>query len=130
MSCDASAKWGVASSVKQKNPDGTHLTLYTCDSHYSNLTVDLKKARTRYALFPVGESHMTPPVSDEPAPEPEEEEEEEEEDAFEKKINEGPLVARLLFKGMIVTVGFIIGPFIAVYFGVRWLFGWRLPEEK
>jgi len=63
-SCATPPKWGVASSVEQKNPDGTDLTLYTCDDHYGVLTGDLKNAGTRYGLFPIGDPHAPVTTND------------------------------------------------------------------
>ncbi len=109
-SCKTTPKWGVSSSVKQKNPDGSDLTLYTCDVHYNVLTTDLKTAGTRYTLFPIGENHMVPPMTPE--------------EAFEELIRERSIFYKAFTYSAVVLVGIVIGPPILLYYGVRWCAQW------
>jgi len=108
-SCDSPPKWGVASSVKQKNPDGSDLTLYTCNDHYNNLTSNMTKAGTRYTLFPVGGPHMVLPTTPE------------------EKLDDFIKYRSFLYKAFIYTtiimVGIVVGPFLVVYYGGQLVLG-------
>jgi len=121
--CEVRPKWGIASSVAQKNPDGTDLTLYTCDKHYEDLTGELRSVGTKYTLFPVNGPHLVQPEDGPPL----------------QMINnpgdpgEIPgvfreptfLLGKVAFNGACVAAGLIIAPFLLVYYGGKWIFGWR-----
>ena len=114
--CTASPKWGISSSVKHKNPDGSPLTLYACDGHEGTLTAQMRDAGTKYTLFPVGGPHMVPP-RDCVAQTPEE--------LFEQSMRELHPVFRHVINGVCLVVGLVIGPFLLAYYGGKWLLGWR-----
>jgi len=127
-SCDVSPKWGVASSVKHKNPDGSDLTLYTCDVYSKDLTGELRGAGTKYTLFPINGPHIVAPpcvgagehmVHFEPVPI-------ETPEGYPEPTTK---LGKALFVGTCVVVGIIIGPFILVYYLGLWLSGWRPPAE-
>lgn len=121
--CEESAKWGISSSVKKANPDGTPLTLFACDSHEEALTSMMRAMGTRYMLFPI---ESKPYITDYyeakvqessiPADEP-----------YENELREMSILARVAVNLVIVTVGIIVSPAILVYFGGKWALGWR-PE--
>ena len=126
-SCDVNPKWGVASSVKQKNPDGTDLTLYTCDVHYEDLTGELRGAGTKYALFPINGPHMVTPeepkaqVLSDPTPP------DETPGLFRPPESQ---LGRFLFAGACVAMGLVVGPVLILYYSGRWILGWRPPAEE
>lgn len=99
--------------MEQKNPDGTDLTLLTCDSHYSKLTTDLKRAGTRYTLSPICNHHTVPPIIvdeivDSTAP-----------------SGQKSSVRKTLLYVAVLVVGAIISPFILLYYAGKWILGWR-----
>jgi len=105
--CVVSPKWSIESTVKQRNPDGSPLTLQTCDDHYNDITSDMRRAGTRYVLHPIDQK-------------PEDQ----------KEDPQCPLAVRLLLAGVTVVIALIIGPFIVAYYGVKAVFGWRPPAES
>ena len=106
--CDESTKWSVASLVDKRNPNGSHLTLSTCDDHYATLTGDLRRSKTRYTLLPINGPHLTPPSTPE--------------DEFSEGMRDRSFVVRAMLYGAVVVTGVIIGPFLFVYYGYQWLF--------
>jgi hypothetical protein len=120
-SCESTPKWGVSSQVKRKNPDGSDLTLFTCDSHYDDLTGKLRSVGTKYSLFPVNGPHMVSP--------------EEAEVTGDASAQPGmypdfkTMIGKVLFAGTCYIVALIIGPFVILYYGGKWIFGWRPPSE-
>jgi hypothetical protein len=112
--CSDFPKWGVSSETEQKNINGEPLTLYTCDGHQGELTVQLRDAGTRYSLFPVSGPHLVTPT--EPGP-------------------ISPTTTRRGFKSTpfnnllancaCVMIGLVVTPFVLLYFGGKWIFGWR-----
>jgi hypothetical protein len=122
--CQLQPKWVVASSVKQKNPDGSDLSLSTCDHHYDTLTKDLRKAGTKYALLPINGPHIVmPEVNDNPKAEPP--------PASFRDLDYEPetKLGKLLFNTTCVVVAVVIGPFIILYYAGRWILGYRPPFE-
>jgi len=121
--CDSSTKWAVASSVAHRNPDGSPLSLYTCDDHYSNLTNNLRRAGTKYTLSPINGPHMTPPegLAPEMAPVGEYEIE------FSSLIKHRSIPYKVgVFIAITLTV-IIIGPPMLIYYGAKSLLarlGW------
>lgn len=114
--CEFTPKWGVSSKAEVKNPDGSDLTLYTCDTHYDDLTGKLRSVGTKYNLFPVNGPHMVAPreeptVDDFKDP-----------DALPEPRTR---LGRFLLNAACVVVGIIIGPFILIYYASRWLLGFR-----
>lgn len=104
--CDLSPSWEVESLVEKKNPDGSLLSLLTCDDHYGTITSDLRKAGTRYVLHPLGEA------------------------AAQTSQGRPHIIFRLVVTALTVAVALVIGPFIIAYYGAKAAFGWRPPEEK
>lgn len=118
--CGETPMWIVASSVPQKNPDGSDLALLTCEEHYEVITGELRSAGTRYTLLPINGPHVVlqacgrPPV-----------------DEFDGSEEYRPKtrVGRILFSGVCIVVGVIIAPFIICYYAGRWILGYRPPFE-
>lgn len=114
--CKTSVRWGIASSVKKTNPDGSPLTLYACDDHERVLTRELRGAGTRYRLFPVEDQSpvlewvqpITEKTSEPKKPSP---------------------VKRLITTTLVIIVGVVIGPFLIGYYGAKWLRGWRPSKD-
>lgn len=122
--CTAGVRWGVSSSVKTKNPDGTPLTLYACDEHEPVITAKLRSAGTRYQLFPVEEPCPNPgpglalPAALPPRPKNPEEE-------FASEVKRMPFAKRIILSTILVVVGIVVTPIIIIIYGVKWLCGWR-----
>jgi len=112
--CDHVTKWEIASSVAKRNPDGSPLTLYTCDEHYDTLTRDLRKAGTRYTLSPVNGPHIVPPMTPE--------------ENFEEMVKDRSFFYKAFVYSTVVLVGIVIAPFMLIYYGSKWLMakaGWQ-----
>ena len=109
--CTTAVKWGISSSVEQKNPDGTSLTLFACDKHEGALTVRLRKAGTRYSLFPTNGPHFAPPIGLPP---------ETVEEAFKQDLARRPAVVRFLINATTILVVVVIAPFLLLYYGGQW----------
>ena len=120
VDCSDAPKWAVTSMTQVKQPDGKPLILYTCDDHYGTLTNNLRNAGTKYILSPVSVPVVVP-SADDPPPAIEEE--------FEEQLRKAPLIPRLFFKGIIIIAGIIVGPFVLLYYGAKWIFGWRPASE-
>jgi hypothetical protein len=105
--CDQVAKWEIASSVAKRNPDGSPLTLYTCDEHYENLTGDLRKAGTPYTLSPVNGPHMVPPFTPE--------------ENFDELIKNRSIFYKAFTYIAVALVGIVIAPFMIIYYGGKWV---------
>lgn len=114
--CATDPKWGISSSVKRKNPDGSPLTLYACDGHEGTLTAQMRAAGTKYTLFPVGGPHMVPPCD---CIEPTSEE------VFERSMQGFHPVLRFAINVVCIVVGLVVGPCLLLYYGGRWILGWR-----
>jgi hypothetical protein len=112
--CRIPPKWGISSSVRLRNPDGSPLTLFACDDHYGDLTTDLRAAGTRYSIFPIGGPHV---VS---LPTAEEE--------IEDKLKNSSLLSRIALNSAVAVAAIVVAPFLLAYYGGRWLLGWRPPE--
>lgn len=115
--CPVKATWGISSGVKQKNPDGSPLTVYVCEDHYNHLTYALREAGTRYSIFPLTGDH--PAVAATAA-------------AGQKEhpkysLRDRALIIRIVVGGLTVIVAALITPFLVLYFGGRWLLGYDLP---
>jgi len=114
--CGFTPKWGIMSSVPLRNPDGTPLTLFACDDHYGALTGQLMEAKTRYSLYPINGPHIVsphecePPSGSIPPDEPQ---------------SPKTTLGMIFFFGACVAVGTIIAPFMILYYGGKWVFGWR-----
>ena len=119
--CEEPAKWGISSSVKKANPDGTPLTLFACDDHEEALTSMMRAMGTRYMLFPIdSKPHITAHYGDKV------QESSKLADApYENELREMSILARVAVNLVIVTVGVIISPAILIYFGGKWALGWR-----
>lgn len=129
--CTAGVRWGVASSVKTKNPDGTPLTLYACDEHEPVITAKLRSAGTRYQLFPVEEPSPGPglalpaalPAARPPRPKDPEEE-------FASEVKRMPFAKRIILSTILVVVGIVVTPvIIIIIYGVKWMCGWRPTDN-
>lgn len=112
--CKSDVRWGVESSVKKRDFDGSPLTLYACDDHERILTAQLRTAKTRYRLFPV-ETPVATPV----------EAKSDGEKAFDERVAKMSPFGQLMSNVLVVVVCIVIAPFIAVYYGVKWIAGWR-----
>lgn len=121
--CNTAPKWGVSSSVQTKNPDGTPLTLYACDEHYDPLTTKMREAGTRYSLFPINGPHMVIPSGC--GCDDHESERAKADQVYEDELARMPWPARVLVNVAVAGVVLLIGPFMLLYFGGRWLLGWR-----
>ena len=126
-SCAKEPMWGIGSSVKQKNPDGSALTLYTCDAHYADLTGELRGAGTKYTLFPINGPHLVSPeepraqVLSDPNPPS---------DLPGMFRPPESKLGKFLFGSACVATGLIVGLFLILYYGGRWILGWRPPTEE
>lgn len=117
--CNSEPNWGVASSVELKNADGSPLVLYSCDEHYYTITTDMRQAGTRYTLFPLTDklrAQITQRVALSIV-NPEE------------TIRALPFVLRVLAYSLTSVIFVVLVPPMTVYFGIRWLLGWR-PSPK
>jgi len=112
--CSKDPKWGVSSSVEQRDQNELPLTLFACDEHESGLTSRMREAGTRYSLFPVGGPHMVAPCEHPPASD---------------QTNGVSAMRRLTINLICAIVGIVIAPFLLLYLGGKWMFGWR-PEEE
>lgn len=119
--CGDAPKWAVTSMAQTKQPDGKPLLLYTCDNHYGTLTNNLRNAGTKYVLAPINGPHMVPPIDEAPAT-PEE--------ALENKFKGRSIIFKAFVYPMITIVMVLIGPFMLVYYGCKWLLGWRPGKGK
>lgn len=117
--CDESPTWGIESSVAAKNPDGSPLCLYTCDEHEQVLTADLRRAGTKYTLFPVIGPPLVPSCSCPPI-----------EVSYEQEFAKLPTPQRWIVNGLVVGVMCIIGPPMLLYYGVKRLFGSAPTEDS
>ena len=106
--CSTSPSWGVESSAAPSNPDGTPWYLFACDEHEERLTADLRRAGTRYSLFPV----IGPPIM--PTTDV---------ISYEEEFKKLPRFERWFVTSVTVVVTLIIGPPMLLYYGIRWLLG-------
>lgn len=114
--------------AKVKNPDGSHLTLFACDDHYRDITSEMRRVKTKYSLFPINGPHVVPPPNcclPESGPPPDTQAE----DEIEQKIASLPVPLRILFEGACFVVMLVVGPFMLLYYGGKWILGWR-PGRK
>lgn len=116
--CETSPSWGVESAAAPKNPDGSPWHMFACDDHEQVLTSDLRRAGTKYSLFPV----IGPPIAPHKCPSIE--------DSYEKEFQRLPPFQRALINGASTLVTVLIAPPILIYYGVRWIFGWRPENEE
>lgn len=114
--CKTSPSWGVESTAAPKKLDGSPWHLFACDDHEEVLTADLRRAGTKYSLFPV----IGPPTIPHKCPHA---------DSYEEAFGELPGFERLLINGATIVVTVLIAPPILLYYGVRWVFGWRPNRE-
>lgn len=119
--CDRTAKWGVVSGAPARQPDGSPLTLYACDDHYSGITGDLRQAGTKYSLFPINGPHIVSPCEHACS-------EQTDHESYERAIAEMPWPARFLVSGATFAVMVIIAPPVIFYYTIKYLSGWR-PER-
>jgi len=119
--CSKVPKWGISSSVERKDQDGAPLTLFACDEHEGGLTAHMRQAGTRYSLFPVGGPHMIAPADLAP--------ENAHTAQLEHQASKLSGARRLAFNLVCIAVTIVITPFLLLYLGGKWMFGWR-PEEE
>jgi hypothetical protein len=91
--------------------------MLTCDDHEQVLTSDMRRAGTKYRLFPV----IGPPIGCPRHRSPE--------DSYEAAFNELPAFERALINCATAAVTLIIAPPMLLYYGVKWVFGWRPKSE-
>ena len=121
--CEDYAKWGISSSSKQKNPDGSPLTLFSCNQHQSELTSMMRIVGTQYTLFPINNSDTTShwnKIQNSSTPS---------KLAYEKKFEKPPMLLQIIIHTILIIVGAAISPFVLIYFGSKWISGWR-PNTK
>jgi hypothetical protein len=117
--CALTPKWGVTSGAKARQPDGSPLTLFACDGHYSEITGDLRQAGTKYTLFPINGPHIVSPCDhkcdneDNPF------------ESYEQELSKMPLPLRIVVTGATFAVMIVIGPPMIVYYTIKWVSGWR-----
>lgn len=127
--CGSEIRWGVVSSATKTGPDGSPLTLYSCDDHEPPLTKRLRTAGTRYQLFPVVKPAPAEPTIDPslgwvrpcqaPKPEPIKN------DEPELDTRRMSWIGRAVTKVVVLAVSLAIAPAIIGYYGTKWFFGWR-----
>jgi hypothetical protein len=115
--CNESPYWAVASSVKQKNPDGSPLVLLTCDEHYSSLTSQLIKAGTPYSLWPLEEPRREHSSTTQTY-----------EEAYQIYCKTHSWPIRTGLKALVFAVAVLITPFLIIYLGFQWIAG-RRPKS-
>jgi hypothetical protein len=121
--CKNYANWGVASTVKQKNPDGSPLTLFVCDEHEVKLTSMMRIVGTRYTLFPINNQNTTPNQDKQQNPILSSE------NIPDENYKKMPLTLLLIINIIVIIVGIVIFPFVLIYFGSKWTLGWRPSTE-
>lgn len=114
--CSTSPSWGVESEAAPKNPDGSPWYLFACDDHEQHLTADLRRSGTKYRLFPV----IGPP-SRPKCPHVE---------SYEEAFKSLPRGERMLINGATILATVLVAPPILIYYGVKWIFGWRPDDEE
>lgn len=123
--CNATAKWGIASSVQIRNPNGSPLTLYACDKHEELLTARLRSIGTKYQLFPVTSSKLGSTDDNKMSDRPRPTDESLTDKQINDRINRLPPARRIILKLMIIIVTIIVTPFVLIYYGIKWISGWR-----
>ncbi|MGD9726561.1 MAG: hypothetical protein AB7L09_01205 [Nitrospira sp.] len=122
--CKTSPSWGVESAAPAaKNPDGTPISILACDDHEQVLTADMRRAGTRYSLFPV----IGPPITSGQEQQDRQAEDTEDYDvSYEEALDSLPWHVRALVN--IVSV--LIGPPMLIYYGIKWIAGFRPGRIK
>ena len=120
--CATSPSWGVESAAAPKNQDGSPWYLLACDEHEEALTTDMRRAGTKYALFPV----IGPP--DVPK-ECQHRIELFDEDTYESELKKLPPFTRVVINGVTFLIAVIITFPVLLFYGVGWILGWRPAED-
>lgn len=128
--CEKTSRWGLASSVEHRNPDGSPLTLFSCDSHYNDITSDLRLAGTKYTLFPINGPHMVQPGEGRSGEDYSGLGEAFHEVSYEEALHSLPWYQRLFVNVASVGATVVIGPFLVVYYGYKWVRGRRPGQDN
>ena len=102
-----------------RNPDGSPLYLFACDEHEQMLTADMRRAGTKYSLFPViGPPTVSPPCECSA------------EETYERELKKMPVGLQHLVNAATIGVMVVIAPPLLLYYGGKWLMGWRPGEDS